>query len=233
VTTNKPGKIYVHVFKPSLNGQIFVPIKGIKVSKTYWLENKKTVVSESTADGIYLNVAGAFPDLRDAVIVIDYKGELKEDYSANEWVNMQFDEFSLLPNAAQLSGNARVGTVQYSLYFGDWKWTPCIQNMATPADEIQFKVDFVEKGDYKLSLEYSADEVNENQEGILTVNGKKTYFSILKSGERDVWKPLSTIKQTVTIVSVKEKGTQTISIKPAVNAKELFKLKRVIVEPVF
>jgi alpha-L-fucosidase len=233
VTTNKPGKIYVHIFKPSFDGQIFVPIKGIKVNKTYWLENNKTVASESKADGIYLNVPGAFPDVRDAVVVIDYKGELKDDYTANEWVNMQFDEFSLLPSAAQLSGKATVGTVRSSLYFGDWKWTPCVQNMVTPADEIQFKVDFAEKGDYKLSLEYSANEANENQEGILTVNGKESYFSTLKSGERDVRKPLSTIKQTITILTVKEKGTQIISIKPAFNGKELFKLKRVIIEPVF
>lgn len=233
VTTNKPGKIYVHIFKPSFNGQIFVPIKGIKINKTYWLDTNKKITSESNADGIYLNVSGTLPDTRDAVVVIDYEGQLKEDYTANEWVNMQFDEFSLLPSAAQLGGKATISTVQYSLYFGDWKWAPCIQNMATPADEIQFKVDFVEKGDYKISLEYSADNTNENQEGILTVNGKETYFSTLKSGERDVWKPLSTIKHTITILTVKEKGTQTISIKPAVNAKELFKLKRVILEPVF
>jgi alpha-L-fucosidase len=55
---------------------------------------------------------------------------------------------------------------------------------------------------------------------------------VLKTGEHDEWKPLTWIRQTITILSVTKPGSYTLKIMPAKAGKELFNLKRIIAEPV-
>lgn len=232
VTTNKPGKLFVHIFQSPLNGKINIPVKGIAISKVYWLSNKKIVATKINSTGLELQLPAVLPDLRDAVVAIEYSGTMVENYNTPEVWSKQFSEFSLLPDFATVKGNATISTVTYSHYFGDWKHAVCIKNLKSPTDEVSFNIEVKEKGDYKITLEYAADKNSEGEEGILEIAGKQFPFQVLKTGEYDEWKPLTWIRQTVTILTVAQPGLFTLKIRPGKAGKELFNLKRIITEPV-
>jgi alpha-L-fucosidase len=232
VTTNKPGKLFVHIFQSPLNGKITIPLKGITIQKAYWLSNKKLVIAAMNTNGLELQLPSVLPDLRDAVVAIEYSGTMVENYATPETWSRQYPEFSLLPDFATVKGNASISTVTYSHYFGDWKHTVCIKNLQSPTDEVSFEIQVKEKGDYKITLEYAAGKDSEGEEGILEIAGQQFPFQVLKTGEHDEWKPLTWIRQTITILSVTEPGLYTLKITPAKAGKELFNLKRIIAEPV-
>ncbi len=232
VTTNKPGKLFVHIFQSPLNGKISIPLKGITIQKAYWLSSKKKLMVTMNTTGLELQLPSALPDLRDAVVAIEYSGTMVENYATPETWSRQYPEFSLLPDFATVKGNATISTVTYSHYFGDWKHTVCIKNLQSPTDEVSFEIQIKEKGDYKITLEYAAGKDSEGEEGILEIAGQQFPFQVLKTGEHDEWKPLTWIRQTITILSVKEPGLYALKITPAKAGKELFNLKRIIAEPV-
>ncbi|MDN3656625.1 alpha-L-fucosidase [Ferruginibacter paludis] len=232
VTTNKPGKLFIHIFQSPLNGKISVPLKGITIRKVYWLSNKKQVAAAMTATGLELRLPAALPDLRDAVVAVEYSGTMTENYDTPETWSMQYSEFSLLPDFATVKGNATISPVTYSHYFGDWKHAVCIKNLQLPTDEVSFNIQVKEKGDYKITLEYAAGKDSEGEEGILEIGGQQFPFQVLKTGEHDEWKPLTWIRQTITILSVTKPGSYTLKMMPAKAGKELFNLKRIIAEPV-
>jgi alpha-L-fucosidase len=232
VTTNKPGKLFIHVFQSPLNGKITIPVKGLTIHSVYWLSNKKPVAAAMKATGLQLQLPPLLPDTRDAVVVVEYSGTMVENYDTPEVWSRQYPEFYLLPDYATVKGNATISTVTYSHYFGDWKHAVCIKNLQSPTDEVSFDIQVKEKGDYKITLEYAADKNSEGEEGILEIAGQQFPFQVLKTGEYDEWKPLSWIRQTVAILSVTQPRLYTLKITPAKAGKELFNLKRIIAEPV-
>ena len=232
VTTNKPGKLFIHIFQSPLNGKITIPVKGLTLHSVYWLSNKKPVAAAMKSTGLQLQLPPLLPDTRDAVVVVEYSGTMVENYDTPEVWSRQYPEFYLLPDYATVKGNATISTVTYSHYFGDWKHAVCIKNLQSPTDEVSFDIQVKEKGDYKITLEYAADKNSEGEEGILEIAGQQFPFQVLKTGEYDEWKPLSWIRQTVAILSVTQPRLYTLKIKPARAGRELFNLKRIIAEPV-
>jgi alpha-L-fucosidase len=104
--------------------------------------------------------------------------------------------------------------------------------MLSPSDGITFNVDFKEPGDYKIILEYNCPIESSKQEGLLEVGDQHYYFETLGTGNYDAWRPLMFIQQSVAMVSIAEVGVKQLKIAPVNKGKELFKLSRVIIEPV-
>lgn len=232
VTTSKPGKLFVHIFQSPLNGKIVLPVKGMTIHKVYWLADKKPVTNKTKATGVELQLPDVLPDSRDAVVAIEYSGTITENYTTPEEWSRQYAVFSLLPDFAAVKGNATISTVTHSNYFGDWKHTVCIKNLKAPSDEVSFDIAVKEKGDYKIILEYAADKNSEGREAVVEIAGKSFPFQVLKTGAFDVWKPMTWIRQPITIFTATQPGLYTLTIKPDTEGTELFNLKKVIAEPV-
>lgn len=69
--------LYLHVFEWPTDGELIVP--GIKneVKKSYLLENKKTLVTSSSDEGVEIKIPDTAPDKIDTVIVLEVAGDLK------------------------------------------------------------------------------------------------------------------------------------------------------------
>lgn len=91
VTTNKPGKLFIHIFQSPLNGKISVPVNGINIRRVYWLSNKKQVAAAMTATGLEIRLPAVLPDLRDAVVAVEYSGTMTENYDTPETANFTSD----------------------------------------------------------------------------------------------------------------------------------------------
>lgn len=232
VSTSKPGKLFLHVLQPPGNGKIEVPGVNSKITKVYRLTDK-TPLKYSLNDQVLRIDMPLSADPHNTVITVEYQGTLNDGYLNNvPTVSAQYDNNMLEVINAKTAGAAKVETLTYSHYFGDWKHTPCIVNMVRPDDQAEFKFNITAPGDYKVSLEYSCPEENAKQEGIMEFDHKEYKFLTLRTSEFNSGKPLLFIKHPVAIVSVAKAGIYTIKLRPETDGKELFKLKSVILQPV-
>lgn len=232
VSTSKPGRLFLHVLYPPRNGKIVVPGINSTITKVYRLTDKAPL-KYSLKDQILSVHMPLSPDQYNTVIAVEYKGILNDGYLNNiPTVSDQYEANILEVVNANTNGAAKMETLTYSHYFGDWKHTPCILNMTKPEDQVEFKFNITAPGDYKVLLEYSCSEENAKQEGIMEFDHKIYKFQTLRTSEYSSGKPLLFIKHPVAIVSVAKTGIYTIKISPETNAKELFKLKSVILQPV-
>lgn len=236
VMTNKPGKLYLHVFHRPRNGKLLVPDFTAKASKAYLLAGKKPLALRQQGTDVTLDLPAALPDERNTVVVLEYGGSLREQANTPVIASMQYEQLSLPAQGAKLNGNARTKSLTHSYYFGDWKHAMCIVNQQTMADSISYKLRFTEPGDYKVVLQYAADTPSERRDGLLELapagEPMQVYpFHVLLTGRHDAHKPLLFIDQAVAVITVPAPGEWRLRVRPAEDGKELFRLKQVLLEP--
>ncbi|SDC03248.1 alpha-L-fucosidase [Niabella drilacis] len=233
VTTAKPGRLFLHIWEQPGNGQLLVPGFANRVTRVYALTDKKVLSYNQNGSDLVVNTTALRSEhTPDKVVVVEYSGTTPA-YNATAPVTVSA-QYAVNPvNAvfAAVKGQARVESLTYSHYFGDWKHTTCITGMRAPEDAVSFTVRVTEPGDYKLVLEYACPQESAKQEGRLEVDGKTYMFRTLRTSEFDKSAPLLFIKHPVTIFTVQKAGVYTITISPCRQGKELFKLKGIIAEP--
>ncbi len=232
VTTGKQDKLYLHVLNVPHDNMLLVPSFGPKVSRVYSLINKKVLSYKQDEKGLHVALAGLDAKSPDNVFVVEYLGG-RQPYAAAAPVTVspQFDYCNVDAVFGKTAGNAKTKSVTFSHYFGDWKHATCITDMQQPQDSVSFNLRIVEKGDYKILLEYACPQSSAKQEGVVNVNGNDYYFRTLRTSEYDASAPLMFIKHPVATITIDKPGTYTIKIHPTQQGTELFKLKTVIFEP--
>ncbi|MHA4809502.1 alpha-L-fucosidase [Flavitalea flava] len=247
VTTSKPGKLFLHLFERPENGLIFVPgMSKAVITQIYQLDNKKPL-RWFKKDGKLCIPVPELTDKRNTVLAITFTGHLpKPDPNPPVVVSSQYKLNTVNAASGKVHGRTTINTLTFSHYFGDWKHTPCVGNMKSPDDVIEFTVSISDPGDYKLFLEYSCPEENGRQEGVVEIGqggqigetvvnppGNQEYhFETLRTSAYSENEPLLFLKHPVAISSIKAPGLYTIRIHPLKNGKELFQLKALLLEPV-
>ncbi len=231
VTSSKPGKLFLHVFEQPLNKQLLVP--GFKqiVTKIYKLSDKKQVSWHKKGSDLFVNM---LPDTHspDEVFVVEYEGRKPAyDSSAATVVSSQFKANNIDAMSTKVLGNAAINSLTFSHYFGDWKHVICITDQKKPGDGALFNIRIEDKGDFKIILEYACNSASSNQEGSIEMNGQNFLFRTLHTGEFNESEPLMFMQHSIAVTSIKKPGYYSILIKPLTAGNELFKLKRVILQP--
>jgi alpha-L-fucosidase len=180
-----------------------------------------------------VNTAGIDAQSPNTVLVVEYKGKAPAyDTTAPVTVSAQFPVNTIEAVHAKTTDSARVKSLTYSHYFGDWKHAVCVTNMMGPKDEARFDIRITDAADYKVILEYACNAESARQEGSVLVNGKEYLFRTLRSSEFDKSAPLMFIQHAVAITTIAQPGLYTIAVRPLQQGKELFKLKSVRLEPI-
>jgi len=233
VSTSKPGKQYLHVITRPKNGKLLIPDFNVNVKKVYALTDKKVLTFKKIGKQLLINLPLFNQDAVNTVFVVEYAGTVP-DYSLQTpiTVSTQFDENNVDAVFAQTTGNAKIQSLTYSHYYGDWKHTTCVTNMKDSTDRVTFTINVTEPGDYHVKTEYSCPQESVKLEGSLSINHQEFLFRTLRTSEFDKSSPLLFIKHTVATTTFSKPGIYQIVIHPLQNGKELFKLKSVILEPV-
>ncbi|MBO9617636.1 MAG: alpha-L-fucosidase [Niabella sp.] len=234
VTTAKPGRLFLQVLNRPANDTVLVPGFINTVSKVYALDGKMRLPFVKKGTDLYVNMATVKNvHCPSTVLVVEYKGAASAyNATAPVTVSAAFENNMIDAIFAKTNGNAKVQSLTYSHYFGDWKHTTCVTDMLDPGDAAGFAVRITDPGDYKLLLEYACPQESANQEGSLEIGDKTFLFRTLRTSEYDHKAPLLFIKHPVAIFTVAKPGIYRIVVKPFKQGKELFKLKSIIVEPI-
>lgn len=233
VTTAKPGKLYLHVLDRPADGELLLPACAVTINKVYTLVGKRVLSFTKKGTDVVVNAAGIDAHSPNTVLVVEYKGNAPVyDTTAPVTVSAQFPVNTIEAVHAKTTDSARVKSLTYSHYFGDWKHTVCVTNMMGPGDEASFNIRITDAADYKVILEYACNAESARQEGSVLVNGAAYLFRTLRSSEFDKSSPLMFIQHAVAITTIGKPGLYTITVKPLQQGKELFKLKSVRLEPI-
>ncbi|MBS0028192.1 alpha-L-fucosidase [Chitinophaga sp. 2R12] len=232
VTTAKPGKLFLHVLNKPQNGKLLVPDFTNQVSNVYALDGKRKLNFKRNDKDIVIDIPSSTGATANNVLVIEYSGA-PPAYNATSpvTVSQQYETNRVDAIFSTNSGKAKTTSLGYSHYFGDWKHATCVTSMATPDDAATFQIRITDPGDYKVILEYACSPANAGQEASLEMAGEKFFFKTLRTSEYSNGAPLLFIQHPVAITKIERTGVYSITIRPDQKGSELFKLKRVILEP--
>jgi alpha-L-fucosidase len=232
VTTSKPGKLFLHIMERPEDGKLLVPGMRVSIHKVMQLDNKRPVTWKLKGSDLYLDLP-ELTDKRNTVFVVEYKGKLKSfDLTRPLVVSSKYKLNTIDAIFAQLKGSAKIESLTYSHYFGDWKHATCVTHLNRVEDEADFNVRITDPGDYKIILEYACAEASSKQEGVLEFDKNEYKFSTLRTSEYNESEPLLFIKHPVSMITVSKPGIYTLKIHPLHDGNELFDLKAVLIEPV-
>jgi len=240
VTTEKKGKLYLHLFTRPNNDRLLVPGCLPQVDKVYALNGGEKLSFKKKGTDLLIDISKLNRTVNaNTVIVVECKGALPAyQWLAPVTVSTAYEQNLIEAADAKVAGNARIKSLTYSHYYGDWKHTTCVTDLTDSTDHATFAVRFADPGDYRLLLEYSCGAQSAGQEGQLLIGGKTFWYRTLKTGEFNRKAPLMFIQHPVAIYSVDKPGVYKITIKPATNgipskpSRELFKLKSIIAVPI-
>ncbi|HTN36520.1 MAG TPA: alpha-L-fucosidase [Arachidicoccus sp.] len=238
VTTAKPGKLFLHVFTRPDNNVLLVPGFTPKIKKVYTLIGHQALVFDKKGADLLIHLDNnkkqsntAASD--DQVLVVEYEGAAPA-YPKNApiTVSPQFDHTDIGAVHAKMKGNAKVKSITYSHYWGDWKHTSCVIDMKNQTDAADFTLRITEKGDYKIVLVYACPKEDADQEGIVNFNGQDYLFRSIRTGAYDSHHPLMFISQDIAVTTITTPGDYHLTIKPRQEGNELLKLQKVVIVPV-
>lgn len=233
VSTSKPNKQYLHITTRPKNGKLYIPNFNVTIKKVYTLVGQKPLPFKKVGTSLYIDLPKFDENTINTVVVIDYSGIIPEyNLETPITVAQQYDENRVDAVFAKVSGEAKIASLTYSHYYGDWKHTTCVTNMKNSTDSAVFTINVTEPGDYHVIAEYNCSKESERQEGSLTINKQTYLFRTLQTSAFDKKSPLMFIKHTIATTTFKKPGLYTITLKPLQNGNELFKLKSIILEPI-
>ncbi|MGJ8680557.1 alpha-L-fucosidase [Paraglaciecola sp.] len=215
--THKPGKLYLHVLNTPLNNELFVA--GVKVNtlKASFLETgDKLTFSQNELD-VVIKLPAKLPNADNSVIVLEYQGSFPEGQPERfQTVSHQYQETLLLPEQAELAGTAETKILPHFHYYGVAEHTNTIINQHSVNDTATWKIRVLDPGTYKVYVKYAADELQVNQEGVVTVLGTdKVYpFKTLNTGSYHKFKPLMFFNQAVALIKFDKPGMYNIQVRP-------------------
>lgn len=233
VSTSKPGKQYLHVLRRPANGKLLVPDFKGQLSKVYALVDHKNLIWKKTGNDIWIDLPVFDADAANTVFVMEYSGKVPDyDLNVPVTVSNQYPENTVEANFAKLKGAAKIQSLTYSHYYGDWKHTICVTDLKNKSDEADFSIRVTEPGVYKITLEYSCSPESAKQEGSMTVNDQEFLFRTLRTSDFDKKAPLPFIRHTIATTTFTKAGLYQIRIHPLQDGVELFRLKSVLLDPV-
>ncbi|NSL90116.1 alpha-L-fucosidase [Chitinophaga sp. Mgbs1] len=234
VTTSKPGKLYLHVWEMPTGRQLRVPGINARVKSVKILGSRQPLTWKQSTAATTIQLPVTLPDTRNTVLVMEYSGT-QQDLSQlrTQTVSSDYPRAEVPAVWAIYNGAAINKLFTYSHYFGDWKHDNCAAGMIQPADALVFPLDIQDAGDYKVVLDYACEPGNASQQGVVTLAGQQLPFLSLATGTNNSHQPMMFIEHAVGILHISEPGKHNLTIRPvAGNRKELFRLRKIILQPV-
>ncbi|CAL1520422.1 alpha-L-fucosidase [Chitinophaga sp. MM2321] len=234
VTTSKPGKLFLHVWQKPSNGQLRVPGITAKIKSVKILGTAKKLTWKQLPEETVITLPATLPDSRNTVLVMEYSG-IQPDLSQlrTQTVSSDYPQAEIPAVWAVFNGAAKNKLFTYSHYFGDWKHDNCATGMQDAGDALVFPLEVQDAGDYKIILDYACEPASASQQGVVTLYGQQLSFLTLNTGTYNSHQPLLFIQHAVGIIHIDKAGKQNLAVRPvAGNKKELFWLRKIILQPV-
>ena len=232
VTTSKQNKLFIHIFSRPYDGRLLVPGFTPKALKVYTPAGKNALPFTQQGKDLIVHYP-ASESMADDVIVVEYAGS-KPNYDTTlpVTISAKYAVCNLEAAYAKTFASARINSITYSHYFGDWKHANCVTGMQSPEDSAIFTVRITEPGDYKIVLDYNCNAESSKQEAVLHCAGQSLLLRTLRTSEIEKGAPVVFMKHAIGVLTVDKPGVYPLTIHALQAGKELFKLRTIFFESV-
>ncbi len=217
--TQKPGRLYLHVFQWPADGNLVVPIRN-QVAKAYLLADRARPLEVATIEqGARISVPAAAPDPIASVVVVEIKGTtqvidtpLRQAGDGN---------LSLLAEDAEIKGSrARVE---------DKGGVPNIGYWSAAGDFVQWSPQIVRPGTFDVEVTYACEPASAGNEYVVAVGDQKLTVKIAATRS---WDDFVVVKAGQ--ITIDKAGVAVIAVRPAgskITGAGLMNLRSLILKP--
>ena len=200
--TQKPGKLYLHVFDWPKDGRLVVPVAN-KVTKACLLASPAEALSVTTQEGAGLTVAvpAASPDAHATVVVLEIDGAPQVVATTAALKQAADGTLTLGAADAEIIG----GTAKLENKAGD---IPNIGFWSNPKDRVEWTAQIVQPGVFGVELDYACAPGSGGQYRVLA-NGQKLEAAVVPTQS---WAGFVTLK--IGEFNIEKAGPLTIAIQP-------------------
>ncbi len=214
--TQKPGRLYLHVFNWPADGTLVVPMSS-GAKKAYLLrEPRKPLTFAASPTGLRLTVPAAAPDAISTTLVLEGVGKVVAlppppiSPDADGAVQLPCDAADLFGKHVRIEGNT-------NLNLGAWRGLE---------DYASWQVKFARPGAYDVLLTAAVPAAEAGSTYALIIGSERLSGKTLSTAGAD-YRPVK-----VGTINVTQAGTLTVSIKPEKIAKsELMRLRAITLRP--
>ena len=197
--TQRPGKLYLHVFDWPVTGNLLLPITG-NVVKAYLLTAPgRTLAFSASDDGVEIRVPAKPVDPIASVIVVEIHGDVRPldtarvVQGADGTIRLAVTDAEIVGSGARLFGD-REKFVGYWVNAGDY---------------VEWAVKVARPGDFDVVVNYACEPGSAGSEFKLVIGDKSIGGKISSTGSWDDYRLL-----TLGTIHLDRPGTITIAVKP-------------------
>jgi alpha-L-fucosidase len=216
--TQKPGKLYLHVFNWPPDGKLTVPVANT-IRKAYLLSAPdKTLATSNSDEGIVIQLPAAAPDPIASVVVVEMAGTaavLTQPVQASD-----DGTFKLVAVDADIHGSAAKLEGWRELNIGQW---------TDAKDYVTWPVRISRAGVYQAEMVYACETNSAGSEFTLTVGDQTLTGRVVGTDEKaGTYKTL-----IVGMVNIQKSGTLAVALKPMKKSGSIvMNLRTVVLRPV-
>ena len=223
-TTEKPGKVYLHIFEYPPTAKLRVPGFNAQVESVRLLEGKQELAYAMENGDLLINLPPTMPDYLNTVIEVSYKGEL---IPGKIITLMEGMPANFTTQNAIITGKTGKGDVRWMEKNGDWKYAYVIERWENDNDKAEWQFRAIKPGQYYVYLDYNYLSKYNPSEGLITIGDQKLYFQTIATGD----KKQHFFDQRIGIISV-EAGQNILTIQSAGSEGNFISLRGVRLVPV-
>jgi alpha-L-fucosidase len=216
--TQKPGKLFLHVFDWPMDGKLLVPVANT-IRKTYLLAAPDRELTTSNSDeGVEIRLPASAPDPIASVVVAEIDGEARPltqpiQQSADGTLSLTAVDADIHGSTAKLEGRTEMN-------IGSWKDTN---------DYVSWPARIVKPGTYDVEIVFACDYLFAGSDFILSIGEHRLTGSVPGTG--DEAKTYYTTK--LPSVTIDKPGTLLVTLMPIKKPGAIvMNLRSVVLKPV-
>jgi alpha-L-fucosidase len=221
--TQKPGRLYLHVYDWPKDGALTVPIANT-VKKAYLLARPAQILparirqAGTADDGVTFAVPAEAPDAHATVVVLEIQGVPQVLAQAPSIKQAADGSLTLKAADAEISGGARLETKADGVpNIGFWTRTE---------DTVEWTATIEKPGTFEVEMDYACDPNSGGQLNISAGSGKLA----IKVAPTQSWGDFKVLG--IGRITIDKAGPVTLAIKPASKKGEgVINLRRVVLKP--
>jgi alpha-L-fucosidase len=163
--TQKPGKLYLHVFDWPADGRLAVPLSN-RVKQATLLANRATLRTQSSAEGLVIQVPATAPDPHASVVLLEIEGAPQVVPGSDAIQQAPDGTLTLKAGDAELVGH----TIQLETKADG---IPNIGHWTDTHDSVQWPVVISRPGRYRVEVSYACEPGSEGSVCVLTLGDLK------------------------------------------------------------
>jgi alpha-L-fucosidase len=240
VATTRREHLYLHVLEQPRDGRLIVPGLSAKdVVTAVMLGSSAPVAFDDASSDLAVRLP-ALPssELGHSVVKLTLRQPPRTNRDGAILISRAHGRQALDVGDAKLEGagvkKRRVfhTLIHSRLFVDDERVFHTADGLSDPGKRISWPIRFLAPGEYRVTIEYSANPEQGGRDGVVTIGEKELLFRVRQGSAIRSESPVHLIREPIGTITVSAASEHTVSVRPVAAGGDLFSLRTVYLSPV-